>query len=1220
MLYGHAGADVEYTYQWFKDGAKLTGATGKTYAVKNVAHSGTYTLVITAKDGFAEQTASVTVTVNIGKLKIDLSTLLWSKSEFPYLAGTAREVTLLIPENLEIANLTFAYTDNTAEAPGTYTARATVANYDSDNCEVVGTVADHEWTISNKSYAVIDHFGGEIVVTSEAGFPTGYTLHADWLGDNTLPDGLVSGATCTLISGHLVYFTDADGNKVSVESAVSVSFTIPESGMNENLKLVLLKNNVPTEIAVTRTEDGHLTFTLDAFDKDAAYLIVSYRFPLTIDTSDDVNISYDPETEDIKLTVTPHYYNGTLTFTYQWYRADGTLIEGATEATLRVPMAAGTAKYFCRVSVTDGYATVTEDSALITVTVTQKTLDTSRASIPDFIYRLFAEDPTIEILAKMLENLPEGVIVTIDTDSQYKASDVGTYTVRVLFTLAEEYAENYELDVTARTLTWKINPYNIRIGTPGWNYSSPLTYKGSDYTFRAPDLEANSHLEVTYRNNTAKNAGSYTVTVTVTPANENCVINGEASVSYTETFIIEPKTISVDLIEWAEKTFYYDGEVHRPTLKDLSSYRIAGVNESLAEILVIRDYAGVFASDVLPDGATPYTVTAYLAVKEGNTNYRLTASKKVLEWNITPKPLDIEHVELDENLFDYDGTKKTVSLRKDSIPAELLAVLDPSTEITATEKGYHSVTVHFTLKEGLNYLNYSYDSSINLSYRIVTPINPADFVFTGDGLVYNGNEQTVPALSFGDFAALVRIAGTTGTVRATDAGDYEVTYTFALTNEGLYRLTEESYTYTWSIAKKKITVGTLTWDYTTAFTYDPDRDAFTVALAGALDENIVVAYENASAKDAGTYLARAILTPVSDNYEIVMTDPDSAVCEWTILQKIILIPAVEWQDNIAFLYDGAEKNVLLKTVLPDTVTVEYLNNLMTDAGTYRATATLLAKDKNYRVVIGDTDQNVATLDWEITPITVIVGALEWNFAEREFVYSTDARTFLITNLPEHITALYENNVIGNVGNYTVTVTLVADKNYKIEGTETATLTYTVTPKIITVNASDLRWVTNAASERYDGMTHTYELVGVPEHVVILYQDNVKAAIGNYVAGATLEAESANYTLIVNGNIPTKAWSIVKGKYDMSGVKFEDKTVEYTGQTHAFTISGKLPAGVSVTYSMTGFRNAGVYVVTATFKGSDNYEEIPSMTATLTITRVTYTITAGGADTLIITAL
>lgn len=1218
--YGHKGVEVRYTYQWFKDGAKITGADGNSYAVKNHADSGTYTLVVTVTDGYAERTASIeNIKVDIAKLTIDLSSLGWSATELPYHAGVEQEVTLIVPENLAIANLVFSYTKNKAIVPGTYTATATVASYDSENCELTGTLSGTEWTISNKSYAIIEPTTGcKIIVTSEAGFPDGYELRCEWIDLSALDlSAIALGDTRFFVKngGFKLCFVDKNGTPVTfAEDTVKVTFEIPTEGLKENLKLVLGNG---TLLDAVRSEDGKtMEVTLDSFDKDAVYAMLAYRYDLKVADSGDVDITYEAG-KTFTLTVTPTYREGTWNFKYQWYK-NGVLLEGETSAALEVPMAAGDATYTCTVSVEDGYATVTADSRAIKVTVSASVIEVGGVSLPDFIYRLMAEDPTIEITAADLLNLPEGVIATIDQESTYRAANVGTYDVNVFFALDDAHKDNYELSTGFRTITWKITPYNIRIGAPTWNYVSSLIYKGSDYTFTTPALAEDPYLNVTYRNNTAKNVGTYTATVIVTPNDENCLVNREERVEYSATFRIEPKTISVDLIEWEEETFVYDGETHRPTLRDLASYDIAGVNEALSDILVIRDYAGVFASDVLPDGANLYTVTVFLALKDDNPNYRLTASKKVLEWNITPKPLDIDGVKLEENLFDYDGTKKTATLLADSIPEELLAVLDPATEITATDRGYHSVTVNFTLKAGYNRLNYTFDTSVNISYRIVTAIDPADFTFTDGGYVYNGSEQTVPALSFGDYAALVRIAGSEGTLTATDAGTYRVTYTFALTNSALYRLTSESYTYEWTIAKQKITVGTLNWNYDPENPFVYNKNAFTVALANEI-ENVLVSYENASATDAGTYLAKAILTPVSENYEIVLEDEASTELSWTVKQAVIRIPVPEWIERNAFEYDGEEKSVGLKTELSEDITVEYENAAMTDAGKYLAKATLLAKDKNYRVAIGDTEENTVTLEWEITPITVIVGTLEWNYTDRSFVFSTDSRSFLITNLPAHVSAVYENNTIGDVGTYTLKATLVADKNYKIQGTEEETFDFEVTPLTVTVNASDLRWTTDAASERYDGTTHTYTLIGVPAHVVIRYTDNASAAIGNYVAKAVLEAESANYTLVVDGEIPEQAWSIVKGKYDMSGVKFEDRTVEYDGKAKTFTITGKLPAGVSVTYNLSNFKDAGVYVVTATFKGSQNYEEIPPMTATLTITRLQYTVAVGGNDTLIITA-
>ena len=92
---------------------------------------------------------------------------------------------------------------------------------------------------------------------------------------------------------------------------------------------------------------------------------------------------------------------------------------------------------------------------------------------------------------------------------------------------------------------------------------------------------------------------------------------------------------------------------------------------------------------------------------------------------------------------------------------------------------------------------------------------------------------------------------------------------------------------------------------------------------------------------------------------------------------------------------------------------------------------------------------------------------------------------------------------------------------------------------------------------------------------------------------------ANYEAIAD---MTATLRINKAVIDMSGVKLEDVTVTYDGQSHGIAVSG-LPAGVTVTYEGNDRTDAGVYTVTARFASEDsNYElTITELTAKLTIT-------------------
>ncbi len=68
--------------------------------------------------------------------------------------------------------------------------------------------------------------------------------------------------------------------------------------------------------------------------------------------------------------------------------------------------------------------------------------------------------------------------------------------------------------------------------------------------------------------------------------------------------------------------------------------------------------------------------------------------------------------------------------------------------------------------------------------------------------------------------------------------------------------------------------------------------------------------------------------------------------------------------------------------------------------------------------------------------------------------------------------------------------------------------------------------------------------------------------------------------------------------DITGVTFTDKTVTYDGTEHEITVSGTLPAGVSVAYQNNKGTDVGVYNATATLTGT-GYKTL-TLTAKLTI--------------------
>lgn len=144
---------------------------------------------------------------------------------------------------------------------------------------------------------------------------------------------------------------------------------------------------------------------------------------------------------------------------------------------------------------------------------------------------------------------------------------------------------------------------------------------------------------------------------------------------------------------------------------------------------------------------------------------------------------------------------------------------------------------------------------------------------------------------------------------------------------------------------------------------------------------------------------------------------------------------------------------------------------------------------------------------------------------------------------------------------------------------------------------------------YDGQPHTLTINGtLPTGVTVNYTTNTLTDAGQVVVTASFTGDSENYEAIPDMTATLK----IKGKstYDMSGVKFEDKTYLYDGKPHSLEISGNLPQGVTVNYSTNTLTDVGEIEVTASFTGdSENYNAIPSMKATLKIVSSSFT-TAG----------
>ena len=158
----------------------------------------------------------------------------------------------------------------------------------------------------------------------------------------------------------------------------------------------------------------------------------------------------------------------------------------------------------------------------------------------------------------------------------------------------------------------------------------------------------------------------------------------------------------------------------------------------------------------------------------------------------------------------------------------------------------------------------------------------------------------------------------------------------------------------WRIARKKIDLSQVRWNYddSTLFIYDDKPKE--VSLVGVPDEVEVVYIDN-SKINAGTYTAKARL--IYDNRNCEADDiPD---LRWRIARASYDTSGVYWTYEKPFIYDGSEKSISLKGV-PASINVRYRDNKASGIGTYTAKAYLTYDSDNYEV------PDIPTaIDWSI---------------------------------------------------------------------------------------------------------------------------------------------------------------------------------------------------------------------------------------------------------------
>ena len=630
---------------------------------------------------------------------------------------------------------------------------------------------------------------------------------------------------------------------------------------------------------------------------------------------------------------------------------------------------------------------------------------------------------------------------------------------------------------------------------------------------------------------------------------------GEA-VSNAVRLSIRKASIDTSTVRWAEEaSMVYDGlpkEVHVEGLP-------AGIEPK---------YEGNVATE-----AGTYTASFEFVFDQENFNDPIVIREH--EWTIRKAVIDMSGVRWNSpGLFDYDGTVKEVSLT--GLPEGVTAEYENNSAVNA---GIYTATAR------LLYDHHNYELSSDVlpcTWEIKRAVIDADSLEWSayDSFVYDGTAKSVHITNLPEDAT-VEYDGEAETL----AGKYLARAVFT----GNY-CTAGAAEYEWEIAKKHYDLSGAEWTGSGEFIYDGHPHG--MELSG-VPEELIVRYTGNSGIAAGNYNARAMfINPDTHNY----VTPEDIEMQWSIKKQTVDMSGVHWDYSGAFTYDGEAKSIRL-IGLPDSIKVDYENNMAFNAGEYNAHASLRYDDTNLEVM------QPADCQWRINKRRIDVSSAYWAYTDA-FTFDGTEHGVYLNGIPEGVDVEYTDNIKINTGTYTASASLTpADKlNYDVP--EINGCTWAI--KKAEWKVGSIEW-TDSSDFVYDGKVKNVEIVsGLGDNVSAEYEHSAAVNAGRYYAKAIFSLENeANY-------VPPKpvgySWSIAKAHYDMSGVIWDyENAFTYDGNEKSVKLNG-VPDGIIVSYKNASATDAGDYTAVATFEvqDSNNYEtDVPEMILDWTIKKAVY---------------
>ena len=502
----------------------------------------------------------------------------------------------------------------------------------------------------------------------------------------------------------------------------------------------------------------------------------------------------------------------------------------------------------------------------------------------------------------------------------------------------------------------------------------------------------------------------------------------------------------------------------------------------------------------------------------------------------------------------------------------------------------------------------------------ITPLDISTLTFTPiQGGAYTGSAYTpVSAVTFGSTTLTSGTDYVNSYLNNTEAGEA----TLVITGQGNFGSVKNI---TFTISKAELTYN---WTNSETYTYTRMGQGATVSISGLQGEHTVsqgfsvvytgntyggVAYNSIElpTEASSEYTATVTIiggTEYSNNYQV----PANAAVTFSIDKADI---GGVYFEGTTVVYNGqvrylnvsninqpvvaTSQNVSIDIVpasainnTGDQANIVYAGNGVTGISVegVQITATLSSTNYNNKVMVATLIVQRANSIIDVTNVEknytyngneqVVKTGATLNHSEAELVYSNNKFTNVPATLRQEVTVSVPQTAHYNAASVSFSIA-IAKAKYNVSG-----ITFT------------------DAQFTYDGNQKTVVIAGtLPSGLAVEYENNKQIVVGEYMATAKFIGDEVNYEMVAN---KLARLVIIKAYYNVSGLTFEDKTVDYNGQVQKILVNGILPNGLTVEYVNNDNENAGTYVIAARFNGDyDNYHQVEEMQATLNINKLTY---------------